>query len=274
MSSLSVFFGHASNAEARVYAQWQSDHPTAMPELTISGTIVGPHSAHARTLPAKMPFRFLGSGDSPLAEAIVPDPCFWTPESPYTYRVSLEVQHQGKVVQRHEQLLGIRPLGVRGRSFYLDSRRWVLRGGFSDALHAIALADLRDADLATKVSFSDDSAFLAKASELGVLLVGQLSGESENTLARLEELTRWPAVGMVLIDTALDEATLVASRPRNLLLGQRLRVDETMTEFQPAQWADFVVGDVDDPALFVNQTKELQIPIVACRQMGSEHSPP
>jgi hypothetical protein len=273
MGSLSVFFGHASNAEARVYAQWQGDLAAGISDLMILGMIVGPYSAHARTLPAKMPFRFLGGGDSPLAEAIVPDPCFWTPESPNTYRVNLEVQRQGEVVHRHEQLLGIRPLGVRGRSFYFDSRRWVLRGGFSDTLHVITLADLRVADLATKVSFSDDSAFLATASELGVLLVGQLSGESENALAHLEELARWPAVGMVLMDTALDEATLVASRPRNVLLGQRLRVDETMTEFQPAQWADFVVGDVDDPALFVTQTKTLHLPVVACRQGGAALSP-
>ena len=274
MGSLTVFFGHASNAEARVYAQWQGDQPALMSQLTISGTILGPHSAHARTLPAKMPFRFLGStGDLPLAEAIVPDPCFWTPESPYTYRVNLEVKQQGEVVEHHEQLFGIRPLGTRGRSFYLDGRRWVLRGGFSSDSNTIELADWRDAELATKVSFSDDAEFLAKASELGVLLVGQLSGESENTLSRLEQLARWPAVGMVLMDTAVAEATLVANRPRNVLLGQRLRVDETMTEFQPAQWADFVVGDVDDPALFVVQTKELQIPVVACRQMESELSP-
>lgn len=274
MGSLTVFFGHASNAEARVYAQWQGDDSAEAAELTISGTIIGPHSAHAHTLPAKMPFRFLASaGDLPLAETIVPDPCFWTPESPYTYRVNLEVHRQGKVVQQHEQLFGIRPLGARGRSFYLDGRRWVLRGGFSSNLHSSTLADRRDAELAAVVSDCEDAELLAKASELGVLLVGHLTGDSEPTLARLEQLARWPAVGMVLIDTALDEATLVANRPRNVLLGQRLRVDETEPEFRPAPWADFIVGDVDDPAFFAEQTKDLQLPVVACRQAEGELSP-
>jgi hypothetical protein len=281
MNFLNVFFGHASNAEARVYAQWQPDGSTEavdspeavdLAEFSIAGTIVGPHSKHAHTLSATIPFRYHASGNMPLAEAVVPDPCFWTPEYPYTYKVNIEVLQHGEVIHHEERLLGIRPLGARGKSFYLDSRRWVLRGGFSNAMQAKELADWRDAELAPVVSYSEDAEYLAAASELGVLLVGHLVGESEETLPRLERLGHWPAVGMVLIDTPIDEAALLAQWPHNLLLGQRLRVDETMQEFQPAAWADFVVGDVMDPALFAAQTKAVELPVIACRQIGSERN--
>lgn len=273
MSSLSVFFGHASNAEARVYAQWKSADPAATPNVTITGTIAGPYSAHAHTLPAKIPFRFLGSsGDLPLAEAIVPDPCFWMPESPNTYRVNLEVLHQEDTVQHHEQLFGIRPLGTRRRSFFLDARRWVLRGGIASKLPENSLPAWREFDLVPCIALNDGVELLKKASEVGVLVLGHLAGDSEETITRLEQFSRWPSAGMVLVDNSLDDATIAANRPRNLLLGQRLRVDETMTEFQPAHWADFVVGDVDDPAFFVSQTKDLQIPVIACRNLGGEQS--
>ncbi len=63
-----------------------------------------------------------------LAEAVVPDPCFWTPELPFLYRAEIELRRGAELLWRCERLLGIRRLGVRGQSLFFDGKRFVLRG--------------------------------------------------------------------------------------------------------------------------------------------------
>ena len=52
----------------------------------LAGELIGPECRFAQTLSARIPFRDRGPGESLLAEAVVPDPCFWTPELPMLYQ--------------------------------------------------------------------------------------------------------------------------------------------------------------------------------------------
>src|ERR1700758_3777258 len=89
LDTLELFFGEATDAEARIYARLPCDKPLDGWQLT--GTLTGPECRFANTLPATFEFKDLGPGHDLLAEAIVTEPCFWTPELPFLYRCSVGV---------------------------------------------------------------------------------------------------------------------------------------------------------------------------------------
>ena len=102
---LELFFGDASDAVARVYARLPCDETTTGSQLT--GELIGPECRFAQTLSARIPFQDRGPGESLLAEAVVPDPCFWTPELPMLYKARIErkgpeVVGQGAGIEKHE----------------------------------------------------------------------------------------------------------------------------------------------------------------------------
>jgi hypothetical protein len=210
---LQLFFGEASEAEARVYARVTSDAP--LEGWRIGGSLLGPECQFAKTLTATIPFVDRGPGNGLLAEAIVPDPCFWTPELPFLYRAkvvvysSRSVVRQASTVDRVEPIaaapglpcgsapptqdvitaerdeytidraFGIRRLGVIGRSLYLDGKRWVARGVCQDQATEADLLAARDAGAALLLSSADD-AICEAASRLGVPLVVHVDASLQN----------------------------------------------------------------------------------------------
>ncbi len=62
-----------------------------------------------------------------MAAAIVPEPCFWTPDMPQIYQAIVELRQAGNVVARAERIVGMRTLGATGRKLFYDGKRWVLR---------------------------------------------------------------------------------------------------------------------------------------------------
>ena len=67
--ALELFFGDATDAEARVYARLPGDAPLDGWQLT--GTLTGPECRFAKTLPAKFSFATSERGKGLLAEAII-----------------------------------------------------------------------------------------------------------------------------------------------------------------------------------------------------------
>ncbi len=249
----SIFFGAASDVEARVYAQCEVENRSG---LTLGGTIRGPHCRYAQTLPATVAFRDLGPGPSLLAEAVVPDPCFWTPELPFTYAVEVQLRQGGAVIAQAERLLGVRPLATAGRNLVLQSRRWVVRGVGREQHDRAALAEWRDAGAAMLVADPDDK-LCREASLAGVLLVAQLTGNE--LAAELNRLSRWPAVGIAVLDhgsAAMDRA----AAPRNLLLAERFAADQRI---EPSPWAQLMVCEVDEPAELARRVADCPLPVIA-----------
>ncbi|MEX0938884.1 MAG: hypothetical protein WDZ59_13565 [Pirellulales bacterium] len=256
-----VFFGDASPAAANVYAQASGDLP---PDARLTGSVGGPTCAYARTLAATMPLRDRGPGPTPLAEAIVPDPCFWTPELPYLYQVDVELRRGEQLIARQRHLLGIRPLAVRGSDLRLAGTRWVLRGAMRDAVDERPLAAWHAAGAAMLVTNPDD-ALCDEASRVGVLVIARLSGDRASCEQELARVARWPAVGVAV----LDEWDGQAPRPRNLLLAQR----RDATDNEPvAPWADLALcegGSADDLIRFV---RECRVPCLTRRRGGPYES--
>jgi hypothetical protein len=112
LSRVELFFGEATDTQCRIYARAPRD--TSVDDLRLMGTISGPQSMYAQTLPATFSFSDRGPGPTLLAEVILPDPCFWTPETPQLYQVNIELHRAGDVVVSERRMFGIRRLGVQG----------------------------------------------------------------------------------------------------------------------------------------------------------------
>ncbi len=215
-AQLEIFFGQASDAEARVYARLPG---AEFAGCRIAGRLLGPECRFAQTLPATIPFRDRGPGAAPLAEAIVPDPCFWTPDLPFLYRAQLEIHGAGPEIEKIERPFGIRRLGCRRRSLYLDAKRWVARGAIRERASIADLAAARAASAVLYVPQADD-AFCLEASRIGVPLIVEVPAR-QSLLSEIRRLARWPAVFIAVLDSESPVDEGIDTAARNLLLAAR-----------------------------------------------------
>src|SRR5437762_11436315 len=90
---IDLFFGDANPAVARIYLRLRGAFAAGVVEnASVLARLIGPFCDFAETLPLKVPFVQLGSepgSDALIAEAILPDPNFWTPELPFLYRAEI-----------------------------------------------------------------------------------------------------------------------------------------------------------------------------------------
>ncbi len=267
---LELFFGEAYQGEARIYARL-AGVPDAGP-WRIGGQLIGPECRFSHTLPATIPFRSLsgtglGQRETPLAEAILPDPCFWTPDVPLLYRARIELSSaEQRALEAKpviiERLFGIRRLGPRGRSFFLDGERWVPRGV---QLPQASLADLpaaREAKLLLHVPAADD-AFCFEASQIGVPLAVELRSNGHELEQEIRRLAKWPAVFFAVIDgqQPMDfDPRFVA---RNILFAVRIAGGEPTT---PTPGAHAIWCDIGTENTTLAAATTCSIPIIVSRR--------
>src|SRR5262245_12021659 len=125
LDSLEVFIGEATPAEARIYVRLAH---TERSDQQWAGFVHGPSCAYSRTLPAQIPLQKKAVDSHVHFEAVIPDPCFWTPAMPFLYRVAVQSTNKGANESVAERTIGIRPLSVRGKRLLLEGKTWVLRG--------------------------------------------------------------------------------------------------------------------------------------------------
>jgi hypothetical protein len=249
-----LFFGALSPAVARVYARWGE---IERPDFSVLGTLTGPSCEYAATLPAVSQFVDRGPGGPPLAEAIVPEPSFWTPEMPHIYQAELKLLDGDQIVATDSRIFGLRPLGAASGRLRLDGRNYVLRGATMDEGNVGDLAAWHESNVAAVVKRPSDRLCEA-ASRWGVLLVAELERPNREEVRRL---SRWPAVGLVILPTGCDFDP--RSFPHNLLFMERLAGTST-----PSAWADVVSHE----ALPGSEWKPLatSLPVVATRRPTAE----
>jgi Glycosyl hydrolases family 2 len=98
--------GEVTAMEARVRVRFNPADATQHP-IMLRGTLRGPYCASAHTLPAD--YRFRNLLDQPLAaEAIVPDPCLWSPDLPHVYRADVEALCAGQPIAEYRGEIGLR----------------------------------------------------------------------------------------------------------------------------------------------------------------------
>ena len=240
--------------------------------IRISGQLIGPVCEFSQTLPAKHQFiEFQGTDRQPasLAQAIVPDPCFWTPELPFLYRAELQLHIDGEIATIN-RIVGIRRLGMRGKSLFFDGKRFVLRGWHKGRMQNAECKlflehhqeFLRETWTALVVANPDDEV-CEFASRRGILLVADLTEEGDSPIDSLRRVARWPAVVVaILADGAIISESQIAAIP-NLLLAQSVSVDQKIAM---ASWADLLLIETSQPERFAGKIAGIELPVVAVRR--------
>ena len=266
LSDLDLFFGDSNTAEARVYARITGDEQPRGCHL--AGRVIGPMCEYSRTLSATIPFlarRPTAETDaSLLAEAIVPDPCFWSQELPFLYWAEVELRRGGEVLEAESRTFSIRPLGVRKARLLWESRPWVLRAADCRAQPGQELAAWRAADLAMLVDDASEE-LCREASRLGVILVAEIGEGRDDIADELRRLARWPAVAMAVVPAGQSFDADVRGRVPNLLLAERFPADQPPTT---SPWADLVICEHADADAIAAQMPLIGRPVIAQRPAG------
>ncbi len=102
-AEIEISVGDVNDVEARVYARYVGVEAEG---VVLTGTLRGPYCEGSRTLPARIEFR--DAGQPGLIEALVPDPCTWSPELPHVYHVDVKARNGERVVAAYHGEIGLR----------------------------------------------------------------------------------------------------------------------------------------------------------------------
>lgn len=235
---IEVFFGATSELESKIYLR------AVGPEIQLlQGRIRGPFCKYSRTLPADYRCSPLASGQGDL-QTIVPDPCFWTPDLPFVYEVTVRVASVAGEQQMVQLPLGIRPLAVSAAALSYAGRRYVMRmvdlavvaESFPEP--DLLLTACRETGTVLLLPEADEALFEA-ASRAGVLLAVRVAGSEPLPLKiALRRLARWPAVGMAILDEGADLEDKLDASAANLILA--CRITPTIAVDSPG-WAEVML---------------------------------
>jgi hypothetical protein len=223
-------------AELTIEVSLQAGAVPAGDELVLEAAISGPESIRSTTLPVRLPVRFTSQRETAggvvfTGRMVLTEPAYWTPELPMRYRIAGRILVDGQPVAQLDEMIGLRRLGVRSRSLWLDGRRWVPRGlacGRADApdiadrlaaagATAVAIVELPSA--VTAYSCPPFWSCLAEADRLGrPLFVRLTAGSPGATATGIARLARHPAVLAVMLPAELFASAVEWKRVAGTML--------------------------------------------------------
>jgi hypothetical protein len=177
----------------------------------IQAQVVGPFCEFANTLSAKIKFK--PDRETKKFSARVPDPCFWTANLPFLYRVNIEYRDTAGVIQSATKTIGLRRQEWRGPSLFIDGQRTVWRAiEWSAAWGEPAWTELRNTRTSL-IAKSLDIPRFSQANRYGVplLWLPQQNGTPSFTGSLLQEQ---PAISLIPDDLYQEPF------PQQLLTGQ------------------------------------------------------
>lgn len=287
--ALDCLLGRCDSLRADVYFRATLPAGLDVAAAKLSGTLAGPDCAHAITLPVTATLAAAsgdtGSADAPtlVARTILTEPASWTPELPNLYRLDARLEVGGRHVAAWRQPVGLRRLGIRGRSLWLDGRRHVPRGLVA-GMEAIDLAAFRAAALAAVVP-DPSGVFLGRCDAEGVVVVGLLADET-GRLFGVEDataaVTRWawhPSVFVAVVPrgvsaAAVEQIATTTRKHRGTLL-LAWEVDGSRPPPAVAAGVDLLVVTLPAEGVphEVWRAKLPAVPLVARRPSGAASAP-
>ena len=170
------------------------------------GTLRGPTCSVATTLPVTATLLPVG-GPVPTARAVLTEPAHWSPELPNLYRLEARLDDGD---DSFGGWIGVRRLGIRGRSFRLDGRRFVLRG--ETATPPASLDSFRRRHRAVVLDAAVlDASLLDRADREGVFITVRFDADEAERLAIAT--ARHPSAAFVVAADAVAAARFVEHRP-------------------------------------------------------------
>ncbi len=274
---LQVVLGPCDDMRAELFVRCTPPR-SSLPGLRLEGRLVGPECRHSNTLPAGAPLTDMGSGASGLlARAVLTEPAFWTPELPNLYWLEARATAGGGTVGTERRRIGLRRSGVRGRSLWLEGRRWVPRG-VGCAAAAIDPVAFRESGTAAVVPNPEEAACSA-ADEAGVAIIAAIDEPRLDQAIVAERIAMWalhPSVVMAVLPGTFDDGLAAASIPvlrrlKGTMLLARVVDGGTAPPSSVAEEIDVLVlslvGDGLPHAAWRDAPPEL--PIVAWRRDGT-----
>ena len=211
---LRVILGPCDDMRAEVFVRAALPAATRL-TLQIEGELIGPECRRSITLPAGASLTDLGAREAGLlAKAVLTEPAFWTPELPNLYRLTVRLVADGHSVADATRRIGLRRSGVRGRSLWLEGRRWVPRGVACDP-QSCDLEAIRSAGLAAVVADPPEPLLVA-ADEAGVAIIAVAETEHGRPLdadGLVEQIAAWamhPSVVIAVLPQSFNEAQVAA----------------------------------------------------------------
>ena len=281
--SLSLVLGRCDSLRAEVFLRASLPAAVDPADAVITGTLKGPECRHAITLPVTGKFLTLPADasrrDSIVARVVLTEPSSWTPELPSLYQLDARLVVSGRELASCRRLVGLRRFGVRGRSLWLDGRRFVPRGLAMPEL-AIDVSQFRDASL-TAIVADPSEAFLDHCDAEGVPVIAVLadsSGSPMTITVAAERIATWAwhaSVLMAVVPLAAPHAecseTADATRHARGTLLLAHEVEGAMPPPEAASGTDAVI--VSLPANTVPhpswQTAPPTVPLLAQRPDAS-----
>ncbi len=276
-----VVLGRCDSFRAEIYVR--AVVPSGTPDTALTGMLSGPDCRLATTLPVTATIRTV-PGASPgvvLGKVILTEPAFWTPELPNLYRLTAALTVDGREIGSIQRPVGLRLQGVRGRSLWLDGRRFVPRGLVS-AGSIDDVAAFRGAGLAAVVT-DPSEAFLDRCDAEGLAVIARLpdaTGGGDAASRRILAWSRHPAVLVAVLPARLpgDDAAAILADTRSLrgTLLLAIEVDGTQPPSPLPSGHDVIVvalpgGGFPDPAW---RTFEPLVPLVVFRAEASADAAP
>lgn len=218
-------------------------------------TLTGPRCVYARTLPTTYVAAPRNEDDA-SAEILIPDPCYWTPELPFLYELTIGSDEPRRV--------GLRRLSPRGGSLYWEGKRVVLRGCRVGGVSNASVAEVRAAEVALIVP-PPTASECATADEHGLPLVVDAREDASGGV-ELVWLGRHAAVAMILVDGAQRDDRERMGLSQSLLVAAVVHAGAAA----PApSWCDVVAVELTagerPPAWLANCGK----PVIAIRRGGA-----
>ena len=255
---LAILVGRADDMRAEIIVRVAGDVKAGdSGPLHLTGTLVGPRRGRDMTLPTTVKLVDV-TGDHPaagaagqaLARAVFTEPAYWTAELPNLYRLQAEVQRGDQTVAVVDRMVGLRRLGVRGRSLWLEGRRWVPRG-VTISPTGFEPTSLRSLSAAAVIDDPSD-AICEAADQAGVAIIAALRSADDQPFDRdtaARRIAAWalhPSVVLAVVPrTANAEesmAIIAGVRPLKGTMLVGLEVDGT----QPPDAVPAVVADAVD----------------------------
>lgn len=270
LAQLELFYGELSPQRALIYARLPRG--VADDAGTLCGQVRGPHSRYAQTLPVTVRLVDLGPGPTLLARAVLPDPCYWLPETALVYEATVTLLRAGRPAASLQRPLALRPLGVAGDRLKLAGKTWVPRGVWRTSSRADAPLAWRQTQAmlvlpdVPQTPQEELAAWLAEALACGVPVTVCLTEEAPQ--ARLAWLARHPAVSLAVLPSAVKLDRPPAELAPNVLAAQRLTGPADVL----APWAQLAWVDADDLEAAVAALPR-RLPVIAERKLPEPETP-
>jgi hypothetical protein len=233
----------------------------------LSGHLIGPVCTASRTLPTAFPAELrTPPGQSIVARVSITDPCYWTPDLPFLYRLELSRHDASRQVLVAAHNLGLRRLRPFRQSLRWNDRRVVLRGAAVDRPIFDAIADSKAAGVTLLVGNLKMEQFDA-ADQLGVPLICDLR-DRQLAPVDVQRLSSRASVAIILVDAhQVMPCDLDRLTPQSILAVAVYPYDApTFSELVVPSWCNAVVIELEEKPLPPESLAKWGKPVIAIRR--------